>query len=43
MPLTIAVNPENPLYAIKDNLTKEEIIKIFSGEYKLESSRSFLA
>ena len=32
--LTIAVNPENPLYAIKDNLTKEEIIKIFSGEYK---------
>ena len=32
--LTIAVNPENPLYAVKDNLTKEEIIKIFSGEYK---------
>lgn len=32
--LTIAVNPENPLFGIKDNLTKDEIIKIFSGEYK---------
>lgn len=31
--LTIAVNPNNPLLAIKDDLTKEEIIKLFSGEY----------
>lgn len=32
--LTVAVNPQNPLIAIKDNLTKEQIKKIFSGEYK---------
>lgn len=32
--LTISVNPENPLNKIKDNLTSEEIKKIFSGEYK---------
>lgn len=32
--LTLGVNPNNPVLAIKDNLTKDEIIKIFSGEYK---------
>lgn len=31
--LTLAVHPENPLLTIKDDLTKEEIVKIFSGEY----------
>jgi phosphate transport system substrate-binding protein len=32
--LTIAVNPENPILKIKDNLTKDEIKNIFSGEIK---------
>ena len=32
--LTISINPENPLSSIKDNLSSEEILKIFSGEYK---------
>lgn len=32
--LTISVNSENPIVKIKDNLTKEELVKIFSGEYK---------
>ena len=32
--LTIAVNPNNPITKIKDNLTSDEIKKIFSGEYK---------
>ena len=32
--LTISVNPENPLLDIKDDLTTEEIVKLFSGEYK---------
>ncbi|NLJ98422.1 MAG: phosphate ABC transporter substrate-binding protein [Tissierellia bacterium] len=32
--LTISVNPENPLHEIKDDLSSEEIKKIFSGEYK---------
>jgi phosphate transport system substrate-binding protein len=32
--LTISVNPENPIYKIKDDLSSEEIKKIFSGEYK---------
>ncbi len=32
--LTISVNPENPLLDIKDGLTTEEIVKLFSGEYK---------
>ncbi len=32
--LTISINPENPLHKIKDNLSSEEIKKIFSGEYK---------
>lgn len=32
--LTISINPENPLAEIKDNLTTEEVRKIFSGEYK---------
>lgn len=31
--LTLAVHPENPILTIKDDLTKEEIVKIFSGEY----------
>jgi phosphate transport system substrate-binding protein len=31
--LTIAVNPKNPITKIKDNLTTEEVKKIFSGEY----------
>ncbi|HZK57576.1 MAG TPA: phosphate ABC transporter substrate-binding protein [Clostridia bacterium] len=32
--LTISVNPENPLTKIRDNLTMEEVKKIFAGEYK---------
>lgn len=32
--LTISINPENPLHKIKDDLSSEEIKKIFSGEYK---------
>lgn len=32
--LTISINPENPLLKLKDNLSTEEIMKIFSGEYK---------
>ncbi|MBF1336654.1 MAG: phosphate ABC transporter substrate-binding protein, partial [Leptotrichia sp.] len=33
--LTISVNPENPFIKLKGgNITKDEIIKIFSGEYK---------
>jgi len=32
--LTLGVNPNNPILSIKDDLTKEDIIKIFSGEYK---------
>lgn len=32
--LTIAVNPKNPILNIKDDLSTEDILKIFSGEYK---------
>ncbi|MDD2493715.1 MAG: phosphate ABC transporter substrate-binding protein [Tissierellia bacterium] len=32
--LTLGVNPNNPILSVKDDLTKDEIIKIFSGEYK---------
>ncbi len=32
--LTLAVNPENPIAGKVDNLSKEQIIKIFSGEFK---------
>ncbi len=32
--LTISINPENPLNDIKDDLSSDEIAKIFSGEYK---------
>ena len=32
--LTISINPENPLAKLKSNLDTEEIMKIFSGEYK---------
>lgn len=32
--LTIGVNPNNPVLSVKGDLTKEEIIKVFSGEYK---------
>ena len=32
--LTIAVNPNNPIAGLKDNLTSDQIKKIFSGEYK---------
>ena len=32
--LTIAVNPNNTIAKIKDNLTSDQIKKIFSGEYK---------
>jgi len=31
--LTIAINPANPLATLRDDLTSEEIMKIFSGEY----------
>ncbi len=32
--LTLGVNPNNPVLSVKDNLTKDEIVKIFSGEFK---------
>lgn len=32
--LTISINAENPITKIKDNLTTDELKKIFSGEYK---------
>lgn len=32
--LTISINPENPLAKLKASLDTEEIMKIFSGEYK---------
>lgn len=33
--LTVSVNPENQFIKLKEgNITKEEIVKIFSGEYK---------
>ena len=32
--LTVSVNPQNPIAEMKDDLTTEEIRKIFSGEYK---------
>lgn len=32
--LTVSINPENPLLKIKDDLSTEEVKKIFSGEYK---------
>ncbi|HAQ40071.1 MAG TPA: ABC transporter substrate-binding protein [Clostridiales bacterium] len=32
--LTIGVNPKNPVLEVKYNLSVEEIVKIFSGEYK---------
>ena len=32
--LTLAVNPENPIIEVMDNLTKDQIIAIFSGDYK---------
>lgn len=31
--LTVSINPENPLLQIKDDLSTEDIKKIFSGEY----------
>lgn len=31
--LSIAVNPESPILGITDDLTKDEVTKIFSGEY----------
>jgi len=31
--LTIAVNPQNPLFGLIDDLTQEQIVRIFSGEY----------
>lgn len=35
--LTVSVNPDNPVLEIKDDLTTEELQKIFSGEYQLWS------
>lgn len=32
--LTIAVNPENPILQVKDDLPTEEVRKIFAGEYR---------
>lgn len=32
--LTMAVNPENPVTDLMDNLTTEQIIALFSGEYQ---------
>ena len=31
--LTVAINPENPLATMRDGLSTEEIVRIFSGEY----------
>jgi len=31
--LTVAIHPENPLAELRDGLTTEEIVRIFSGEY----------
>lgn len=31
--LTLAVNPENPVTGAMDNLTKDQIVALFSGEY----------
>ncbi|MCL2857304.1 MAG: phosphate ABC transporter substrate-binding protein [Oscillospiraceae bacterium] len=31
--LTVAINPENPLAAMREGLTTEEIVRIFSGQY----------
>lgn len=31
--LTISVNPKNPILKVKDNLSTEDVKKIFSGEY----------
>ena len=33
--LTVAVNKDNPLAQIKEDLTREQIVNIFSGEYLL--------
>lgn len=32
--LTIAVNPQNPVTSTQNDLSKDQIIKLFSGEYK---------
>lgn len=32
--LTLAVNPDNKIYEVKEDITTEELRKIFSGEYK---------
>ena len=32
--LTISVNPDNKVCQVKPNLTKDELVKIFSGEYR---------
>ena len=32
--LTLGVNPNNPVLSVMDDLAKDEIVKIFSGEYK---------
>lgn len=32
--LTIAVNPENPVTGVLDDLSTEQIVSLFSGEYK---------
>lgn len=32
--LTVSINPNNPLAKLRDNLNTEEIMKIFSGQYK---------
>ncbi len=32
--LTLGINPNNPILTVKDDLTKDEIVKIFSGEFK---------
>jgi len=31
--LTVSINPQNPLASLRDGLTTEEIVRIFSGEY----------
>lgn len=32
--LTLGVHPNNPVLSVKDDLAKDEIVKIFSGEYQ---------
>ncbi len=36
--LTIAVNPENPVTGVLDDLSTEQIVSLFSGTMQMEGS-----